>query len=176
MAIDLMKKLKGVIVQHQFVNCYSPEFSPENRSHLDKFLSTISKEYGNIILGEIHIDVFVNCNNEEQEANALQALINCELFQKGIEPIVIPAISIADMLQKWSKTLDSDKKALLSFYFFQDLYNENEKNILRSIRKACRSELSAYLRILLVSTRPLSGWHLFPESNLDERFVTFFEC
>jgi uncharacterized protein YbgA (DUF1722 family) len=171
---DTVNRLKKTIMTKRFVNCYSKAFSPENKQELDQSLSTLKEEYKNIYV-DIDIQGFKDCEDEEQEANALLALINRELTGKGPATSPIQAISIANAIHKWSNTLDS--QALLVFYFFHDLYSENEKNVLRSLRKALRDrdEISSYLGILLVSNRKISRWELFPESNLDDRHLTLFE-
>ena len=166
-------KLKNVIVAERYVNCYSREFSPENQPEFEDFLSRLKQEYRNIYV-DIDIQSFEECENEEQEAKALLDLINMELTGKGLDTIDTEAISIPGALNKFSDDLNG--RALLVFHSFHDFYSENEKNILRSLRKALRFEkISSYLGILIVSNRKVSRWELFPESNLDERHVTFFD-
>jgi hypothetical protein len=171
-----MKKLRSVIVQKQFVNCYSKEFSPGDRSTFEPFLLNIGGIHKQVIYIDIDNLNFEQCENEEQEAVLLLDLIGKEWQARGFGDLNINAISIADALHKWSNTLNIDQKVLLVFHFLHDIYNEKEKNILRSLRRVCRSELSAFLKILIISTQPLSKWELFPDSNLDERHVTLFLC
>jgi len=170
-----VEKLINVIANRQFVNCYSREFSPENQRELEQFLSKLKEEYKGIIYIDIDIQVFESCEDEEQEAKTLLEIINRELTGKGINNVDTQAISIANALHKWSKSLD--RRTLLGFHSFLDLYNEKEKNVLRSLRKALRSrdEMGSYLGVLIVSNRKVLKWELFPESNLDERHVAFFE-
>ena len=139
------------------------------------FLSALGKEYENIILSDINIDVFDSCDDEEQEANALQALINCEFFQKGKAVVDIDGVSIADALNKFGDSLD--ERVLLVFHFFHDLDNENERSTLRSLRKAIGNKdgMSSHVGILIISDQKISGWALVPESNLGDRQVAFFE-
>jgi hypothetical protein len=172
---DSIGRLKTLIVGKRFVNCYSREFSPENQQQLAQFLSKLKEAYKNIIYVDIDIQVFAACINEEQEVKILLELISRELTGKGLSSIHLQAISIASALFTWSNGLN--QQALLVFRFFHDLYSEKEKNILRSLRKTIRNrdQLSSYLGILIVSNRNVSKWELFPESNLDERHVTFFE-
>ena len=171
---NTISRLKKIIVGERFVNCYCREFSPENQLKLEKFLSKLKESYKDIIYVDIHIQVFEGCKNEEIEANVLLGKINRETTAKGLDSFHQQAISIANALYKWSNSLD--RRALLVFHCFHDRYNEKEKNILRSLRKALRNrnKLSGYLGILIVSNRDVSQWELFPESNLDERNVAIF--
>lgn len=171
---DTINRLKKIIMTKRFVNCYSKALSPENKQELDQLLSTLKEEYKNIYVN-IDIQGFKGCDDEEQEANTLLALINRELTGKDLDSSPIQAISIANAIHKWSNNLAS--QVLLVFYLFHDLYSENEKDILRSLRKALRDrdEISSYLGILIVSNRKISRWELFPESNLDDRHLTLFE-
>jgi hypothetical protein len=171
---ETVSKLKNVIVRERFVNCYSREFSPESQEELEQFLLKLKETYKKTYL-EIDIKEFENCENEKQETKVLLELINRELTGKGLQSVQIKAISIPNALHKWSNDLDG--QALLVFYSFHDRYSEKEKNILRSLRKALRdkNEISSYLGILIVSNRQVFKWELFPESNLDERHVVFFD-
>jgi hypothetical protein len=172
---NTISQLKKIIVGKRFVNCYSREFSLENQQKLEQFLAKLREAYKNIIYVDIDIQKFAGCMNEEQEVKILLELISRELTGKGLSSIHIQAISIASALFKWSNGLNH--QVLLVFRFFHDRYSEKEKNILRSLRKTIRNrdQLSSYLGILIVSSRNVSKWELFPESNLDERHVAFFE-
>jgi hypothetical protein len=172
---DSIGRLKKIVVGKRFVNCYSREFSPENQQQLEQFLSKLKEAYKKIVYVDINIREFACCVNEEQEVTVLLELISRELTAKGLSSIHREAISIASALFTWSNGLD--QQVLLVFRFFHDLYSEKEKNILRSLRKAIRNRdrLSSYLGILIISNREISTWELYPESNLDERHVAFFE-
>lgn len=176
MTEDIQKNLKDVIVQHQFVNCYSPEFSPGDRAAIEAFLVKLRGIHKRVIYIDLDSLGFEQCQNEEEEANLLLGLIGKERQARGLGDLNMKAISITSALRKWSETLN--ERILLVLHFFHDLYSEKQKNILRSIRRTCpdRSKLSAYLRILMVSNRRVLDWELYPESNLDDRFVKFFEC
>ena len=165
-----IKKLKSMITRERFFNCYSPGFSPDNKEGgLEKFLVRLKDEYKTILYVDVDINVFENCTDEEQEAKVLLRLINRELTGKGYNTLEEETISITDALIKWSNTLDGS--ALLVFYCFHDLYSEKEKNILRSLRKIPRIEMSRYLAILILSNQKIFRWHLYPESDLDDRHV-----
>jgi len=174
MVTDIVNQLIKVIVRERFVNCYSREFSPENQQELKHFLLKLKESYKNIYV-DIDIRKFEKSKGEEQDAKALLQLINRELTGKGIKGFQTRAFSIATALSRWSANLD--RQALLVFHCFHDLYSEKEKNILRSLRKTLRNsdEMSGYLGLLIVSNREVFKWELFPESNLDERHVAFFE-
>lgn len=172
---NTISQLKKIIVGKRFVNCYSREFSLEKQQELEQFLLKLREAYKDIIYVDIDIREFTACINEEQEVKILLELISRELTGKGLSSIHLQTISIASALFTWSNGLN--QQALLVFRFFHDLYSEKEKNILRSLRKTIRNrdQLSSYLGILIVSNRNVSKWELFPESNLDERHVAFFE-
>jgi hypothetical protein len=170
-----INQLKKFIVGKRYVNCYSREFSLENQQQLEQFLAKLKEAYKDIIYVDIDIREFAGCMNEEQEVKILLDLISRELTEKGISNIHLQAISIASALFKWSNGLN--QQVLLVFRFFHDLYSEKEKNILRSLRKILRNrdQLNSYLGILIVSNRNVAKWELFPESNLDERHLAFFD-
>ena len=172
---DTITKLKRVIVTKRFVNCYSREFSTENQGGLNQFLLRLKEAYNNIIYADIDILRFENCENEEQDANMLLELIKQKLTVKNLDALPTQAISIANALHKWSESLED--QVLLVFHCFHDPYSENEKNFLRSLRKTLRNreKISRYLGILIISNRKITRWELFPESNLDDRHVAFFE-
>ncbi len=169
---ETINRLKNCIATKQFVNCYSRKFSLENQAQLELLLAKLKEGYHSMVV-DINIQECQHCGSEEEEAAFMLKLINKELTAKGFNSIPTEALSIANALHKFSQSLD--ERALLIFHYFHDLYDEKEKNILRSLRKAHRNELSAYLRILILSDKQTSKWQLFPESNLDERHVAFFE-
>jgi len=170
-----INQLKKIVVGKRFVNCYSREFPLEKQEELEQFLSKLKEAYKDIIYVDIDIQEFASCINEEQEVTILLELISGELTGKGLSRIHLQAISIANALFSWSKGMD--QQVLLVFRLFHDLYSEKEKNILRSLRKTLRNsdQLSSYLGILILSNRNVSKWELYPESNLDERHLTFYE-
>lgn len=174
---EIINELKDVIViaGDRFINCYSPEFSPENNKELKRFLAALRGEHKNIVYVDVDIESFETCEDEEQEAAVLLGLINSELTAKDCESVDINAISIGNALYKWSNVLDG--RALVVFHCFHDVYSEKEKNILRSLRRAYRNkeDMSRYLSILIVSNRPVYRWNLYPESPFDERHVALFE-
>jgi hypothetical protein len=174
---EIIDKLKNVIVNEgeRFVNCCSAEFFPELQGELGRFLSRLKEEYKSPIYVNVNIESFENCKDEEQEVEVLLGLINGELTAKCYENVDMQAISIGNALYKWSNKLES--QALVVFHCFHDTYDEKEKNILRELRKTHRNmdDMSRYLKILIVSNSPVYRWHLYPESNLDERHVALFE-
>lgn len=171
---EMIYKLKNTIVTQRFVNCYSREFSPEKPEKLEEFLLKLKNSYKHIFV-RIDIREFDNCDDEEQEVEKLFESINRELTTLGLALVQVQEFSIASALSGWSDQLD--RPTLLVFHCFHDRYSEKEKNILRALRKALsnREELSSYLGILIVSNRKVFKWELFPESNLDERHVLFFD-
>lgn len=172
---DTLNKLKNIIAGNRFVNCFTHGFSEEKSRELDEFLASLKAEYRDKILVAVDIQAFAACENEEKEAAVLVDAINREFAAKGLTEFSQHVISVSNAIHMWGK--DLDERVLLVFHCFRDLYSENEKNILRSLRKTHRNEreLSSYLRILIVSDRKISRWLLFPESNLDERHATLFE-
>lgn len=171
---ETIDKLKSIIVEKQFVNCYSRKFTPESQEELKQFLSKLKETYKSTYVG-IDILGFENCENEEQEAKVFLELINRELTGQGLKTFQEQSFSIGAALSRWSEHLD--RSTLLVFHCFRDRYSEKEKNILRALRKALMNtdEISSYLGILIVSNREAFHWELFPESNLDERHVVFVE-
>lgn len=171
---ETVEKLRNIIVDKRFVNAYAREFSPENKKELEQFLSKLKEIYKNIYV-EIDIQQLEDCESEEQETMLLLELVNRELAGQGFRTFQKQSFSIAAALSKWSNYLD--QRVLLVFHCFHDRFSEKEKNILRALRKALTNadEISSYLGILIVSTREVFKWELFPESNLDERHVAFFE-
>lgn len=171
---ETVNKLKNIIVDKRFVNAYSREFSPENKMELEQFLSKLKETYKSEYVG-IDIQALEDCETEAHETKLLLELINRELAGQGIKTFQTQSFSIAAALSRWSEHLD--RKVLLVFHCFHDRYSEKEKNILRALRKTLTNtdEISSYLGILIISTRPVYTWELFPESNLDERHVVFAE-
>lgn len=171
---EAIDTLKNTIVDKRFVNCYSREFSPEKPEKLKQFLSQLKDIYKHVFV-RIDIREFEQCEDEEQEVEKLQESINRELTTLGLTLIQLHAFTIASALSKWSDKLDD--QALLVFHCFHDRYSEKEKDILRVLRKTLsnKDELSGYLGILIVSNREVFRWELFPESNLDERHILFFD-
>jgi hypothetical protein len=167
-------RLKNIIASQRFVNCFSREFSPENEGELRRLLSKLKEGYNNLYI-EIDIQGFENCENEEEEAMVLLEAIDRELIRQGLAPFQGHAYAMSTALSRWGDTLD--KRTVLIFHCFHDRYSEKEKNILRTLRKTLsnKGQLSGYLGILLVSNREVFKWELFPESNLDERHLAFFE-
>lgn len=171
---EMIYELKKTIMNKRFVNCYSREFSTGKPEKLKQFLSLLKDMYKDVFL-RIDIREFEHCEDEEQEAEKLLESINRELTGQGLTLVQGQAFSIASAISKWSNELDS--QTLLVFHCFNDRYSEKEKNILRALRKTLtnKNDLSGYLGILIVSNREAFKWELFPESNLDERHVLFFD-
>lgn len=169
----IIEILKTKIKQQPFINCVSREFSPEKKG-IESFLTSLIQDYP-VPAILINIQEFSANKNEEEEASTILGIINNELSACRLEPLHSQDISITSVLYKWSNKLD--KPFLLVYHLFDDIYNETEKDILRSLRKLHRNleRLSAFLRILVISSRKISSWELFPESNLDERHFSFFE-
>lgn len=171
---EIVYRLKNMIANQRFVNCCSRKLSPENKGALDRLLSKLKEGYKNIYV-EIDIREFEKYENEKEEVKVLLESIDRELIRQGFDHFQGEAYSMATALSRWGDTLE--KHALLVFHCFHDRYSEKEKDILRSLRKTLRdkNELSSYLGILIISNRKVSTWELFPESNLDERHVAFYE-
>ncbi|MCI0470783.1 MAG: hypothetical protein L0Y73_03900 [Candidatus Aminicenantes bacterium] len=173
---EKINELKKMIVKEagRFINCFSANFSLEDKEALDRFLVRLKEEYKDLCYLDVDIRLFDRCKDEEQEANILLNLLDKESKDRGLGGVQLKAISISNALAKWSNTLND--RALLVFHFFHDIYDQGEKDILRSLRKAHRSDLSHRLSIVIVSNREIHRWRLYPESDLDERHVAFFEC
>ncbi len=164
---DTIDTLQTLIVNNQFLNGYARNFSPDEQE-LTTFLTELKLSTNRL---QVHVDIreFKDCNDEESEAETLLAIIKREVIARNIEAIDFQAINISSALQKWGGLLEN--RTLIVFQCFNDPFSEKEKNILRSLRKALRDkeDISGYLGILIISTRPVSKWVLLPESNLDER-------
>jgi hypothetical protein len=171
---ETVYRLKNMIANQRFVNCCSRKLSPENKGELERLLSKLKEGYKNIYV-EIDIRGFEECETEVEEVKVLLESIDRELTRQGLNRFHGQAYSMATALSRWGDTLHT--QALLVFHCFHDRYSEKEKNILRSLRKALKDkdQMSGYLGILIISNRKVSTWELFPESNLDERHVAFFE-
>lgn len=171
---ETVYRLKNMITTQRFVNCCSRKLSVENKEGLECLLTNLKEGYKNIYV-EIDVREFEKCENEKEEVNVLLESIDRELNRQGLDRFQGEVYSMATALSRWGDTLH--KQALLVFHCFHDRYSENEKDILRSLRKTIsnKDRISSYLRILIISNRKVSTWELFPESNLDDRHLAFFE-
>jgi hypothetical protein len=168
-------ELLNIITAQRYVNLYSKGFTrdEEDLQDMERFHSKLVEEYGSILIN-IDIKGFEDCDSNEEEAAVILELINKAIEINDFTDPIPDAISITDALEKLSKKLD--RRVLLVFHCFSDIYDEKEKNILRAIRKFIEIfEKSRYLGILIISYRPTHHWELYPESKLDERHVAFKE-
>jgi hypothetical protein len=169
------KELDNVITANRYVNLYSKGFTRENENqkNLENFRSQLKKEYGKSLI-DIDIKKFEACETEEEEAEVFLELINKALKENDFKEPIANVISITEALYKLNKKIDT--RTLAAFHCFSDVHDGKEKDILRAIRKFIEIfEKSLYLGILIVSDRPTYHWELYPESNLDDRHVTFKE-
>ncbi len=170
-----IRKLLNTLIMNHFVNLHSENFSLEDRKELDEARTKI-RESAEGILVDLDIQVFDDCETQEEEAQVLLKLINQRLASAGFPDSITGAMSIADGLNKFSGILDKEKKdALVILYGFTDTSDEVEKDVLRSVRLLTGLTPSPFLGVLLISDRPVREWELFPESNIDERHLAFFD-
>lgn len=169
---QMIKELRNVITSDRFVNLHSPQFSNEDKESAKRLLSSIKTGMSRLII-DIDIQQLIDCENQEQETEIVLNLINQALAAGSIDVSIPPAISIADALYKLSEVID--RPAVVIFHFFDDIYDERQKDILRYIRVLRGLVESFNLGVLIVSDRPVTDWTLFPESDLDERHLSFFE-
>ncbi len=168
---NIMDQLRNIIVTKRHVNCYSHEFTRKNEKVIEQLLAQLESGSKHFFLA-IDIRQFDRCEEQAQEANIFLDLLNSTFETDGGNRLDIEPISTANILIKWSEVLEG--RVLLVFHCFYDPSDEKEKNILRSLREAI-PHVSRYLGILIISTREVSDWELFPESNLDNRHVAFFD-
>lgn len=176
-----VNELSNYITEKRYVNLYSNEFSREveDRQTLDFICSKLEEEDGRFSI-LIDIKAFDTCEEEEEEkkeeeeAKVILELINRAIGENRFMPPLSNAMSITDALDKLSKTLD--RRCLMIFHCFSDIYDEKEKDVLRAIRKFIEIfEKSFFLRILIISDRQVHHWELYPESKLDDRHVAYKE-
>lgn len=170
---DRLNELLNVIAVDRYVNFYFRDCGSQDPQMLETIVShTRDAQPGNYCF-DIDVNAFVECEDEEQEAKVILEIINNELSQKRFKDPIPGAISIADALDKLNQRLD--RPAIAVFHCFKDIYNEKEKDILRSIRTFKGMARSRFLGVLIISNRGINQWELFPESGLDERHVVSFE-
>jgi hypothetical protein len=124
---------------------------------------------------EVDIRSFSKCENEKQEAG---------VFLKIIKDLQSQSSALSNKKLKGGRSISLimdqvneklEKPAVIIFHYFQNHFSEKEKDILRSVRKYISLTESRFLGILLLSNDRVDKWELFPESNLDGRYVEFFE-
>ncbi len=169
-------KILNLAVSNRYVNCHSNRFSQNETMELFSLISAIKQKHAPPVV-ELNTLAFRRCREgelcQECEAELLRESINQVLTANGKPPLETSAISMPVILNRWSSVLESP--ALLIFHCFHDLYDDTEKNILRSVRQAHDYINSRLLGLLLFSTQPVSKWELLPESPLDDRHVALFE-
>jgi hypothetical protein len=170
-----VNKLQCFITANSYINLYSREFSKDNQGQerLSILHSKLEATYGNALF-DIDIKEFRPCEGEEEDAVVALKIINKTLEINGIDPIR-SAISVTEALKKLSQKVE-DRCILVVFHFFSDIYEEKEKDILRSIRKFIEIfEKSFSLSILIISHSPTYNWELYPEASLDDHHVVLIE-
>jgi hypothetical protein len=168
-------ELVNIITAKKYINLYSTGFTrkKEDQKNLEPLLILLRNEYDDFLI-DIDIKVFAKCENEEDEAGVFLDLLNREWEKNSTISPIPSAISIAEALEKLSNQLN--RRILVVFRSFTDIYDEKEKDIFRVLRKFIEIfEGSPYLGILIISDRPTYHWELYPESKLDERHVVFKE-
>lgn len=170
-----VSELDNFITVERYVNLHSKRFTgkEEGQRDLELFRSHLAEECGSLVI-DIDIQAFETCEDIEAEAAVILELINKALKKHGFTGPISNAISVTGALEKLSAKLD--RRALVVFQFFCDIYNEKEKDMLRAIRKFIEIfEKSLYLGILIISDGPTYHWELYPESKLDDRHVAYKE-
>lgn len=170
-----VSELDNFITANRYVNLHSKRFSVEEEGNrnLQHFRSKFAEKCGNLLI-DIDVKAFETCEEAEEEAAIILELINKALKKHGFKDSISDAISVTGALEKLSAKLD--RRALVVFHFFCDIFDEKEKDIFRAIRKFIEIfEKSRYLGILIISDKPVHHWELYPESKLDDRHVAYKE-
>jgi hypothetical protein len=175
---DIIESLLNTAAVKRYVNLVVPEIAADEQSFVKQIISVIQEMEGPERCLEVDIGAFRQCKNEREEAEVLVKIIHETLSGVHHSPSIKEGISITHIMDQVNETLD--RPALIIFHFFQDYFSEREKEILRSIRKyialtKLQAEYPRLLGILIVSLDRVDKWTLFPESQLDSRYVTFFE-
>jgi hypothetical protein len=162
-----LENLLAAIIGDRFVNL----FEHEKKIQVKKLLNVIAKETERVFCVPVDKSKFRKCRDEEDEARVFLKLMR----KGGCEPQLLEGLdecfSIANVMDRINERMD--EPGLIVFHYFGDKYDEKEKDILRSIRKYISLNDGSFLEILIISNEPVDRWELFPESNLDGRFVTF---
>jgi hypothetical protein len=170
-----ISELDNFITTNRYVNLHSKRFvgKEEGKQNLEHFRSKLAEKCGSLVI-DIDIKAFETCEDSEAEAAVILELIEKALKKHGFKDSIPGAISVTGALEKLSARLD--RRALVVFHCFSDIYDEKEKDIFRAIRKFIEIfEKSRYLGILITSDRPVHHWELYPESKLDDRHVAYKE-
>lgn len=173
--------LSNVLSVNRFVNvCLKENEGLDQHSFNNNFIAPFKEPGENEFCLDIDIHAFLKCDNEKQEAKIFRKIISKTLSNH-------PAASSKKLKEERSITLIMDKlnenlekSALIIFHHFHNNFSEKEKDILRSIRKYIgltkEKPTKRFLGVMVLSNDRVDRWELFPESNLDGRYVSFFEC
>ncbi len=156
-------------MRERFVNL----FEQEKEIPIKKLLPALNKKNERNFCVPVDIGKFGKCHGEEDEARVFLASLRKGGCEKSLLEGLDECFSIANAMDRLNERLE--ESALIVFHYFEDKYDEQEKDILRSIRKYISLNEGSFLEILIISAEPVDRWELFPESNLDDRFVTFID-
>lgn len=170
---EMVDELLNVIAVRRYVNLFFREGGEEIHHIAARIVARAREAQPQNFCIDIDARAFIECRDEEQEAKLILKLINKELSKKQFNESIPEAISIADAFDKLNARLD--RPAIAIFHCFENIYDEKEKDILRSIRTFKGIAKGLLLGILIISNQKINRWELYPESNLDERHVAFFE-
>lgn len=166
------RKLLNRITAKRYVNLYpgiegqlDARIASENASRIAE--KKQSKTY------YINVNIQNLTGSKKEKVERFVDIINSELSKVQFKHWIHDAISIDNALEQLNENLD--KPALIIFHYFEDPENESELDILKSIRKYIQMKDSFLLGILIISSKSITNWDLFPYSILDERLVEPFK-
>ncbi len=171
-----IKELLNKITLKRFVNLHFNGYQQDTEK-VNEIIREIEQELGKTDLIEINIEPFPN--KEKRMIQTLLNIINETLTKKQSNHWLNEAISITSVLHKLNERLE--RPALIIFYQLKhpDIKrNRNakkEKILLTSIRKFIQMKESHLLGILVISSHKTEKWNLSPYSNLDERYIEYFQ-
>jgi len=162
------RKLLNRITNSSYVNLYFPNLDDGNAERARNTAEDIIKErqkkdyYVNVDIKELP-------KSKSGAVNEFIRIVNNDLAKAQFEHWIHDAISIDHVLKQVNDNLE--RRALIIFHYFENQDNEQEKGILRAIRKFIEMRDSKLLGILLISSNGIDQWDLSPFSNLDERYI-----
>lgn len=173
---EFLNHLLSKIAQSRYINLFFKDIELNDKLPIQALVPEIHRSYYGNIFVDVDIRVFNACKNESQEAETLLQIINNNPSARENNISIANAISITDTLDRLNITLG--RPGLIVFHCFEDNCSEREKDTLRAIRRflnvlKIEENIPRLLGILIISNDRIDRWELFPESNLDGRYVLF---
>ncbi|MCK4765421.1 MAG: hypothetical protein KAW12_24680 [Candidatus Aminicenantes bacterium] len=168
-----MRNLLNRTINHCYVNLHA-RGNPLEEKNIRGMLTKIKNMLGEILCITVEIKNIPGKgkkNEEKEEANYLKDVVNEEMTKKQFRHWIHDANSIDHLLHQLNKRLEDP--VIIIFHQFKLPNKEEEKNILRSIRKFIQLRESRLLKLLMVSSEKLDKWDLRPYSDMDERAVEY---